>query len=241
MRHHVDNADSVRFDYRGLLKRKPWLARIIFSLEWAYIPAVELLMHSMLLLAPFVYRNQRQHRRRLITVLIFRALVFTLLCVSWSSKAVALYAIAYLVMLTFLRFMDAFQHSYEILANLGDADATFPHRGDRDYEEYNTYTNLLSTRWPALNLLALNFSYHNAHHTRPTVPWYRLPALHRQLYGDGPYAQAVGLRQQLRSFHRGRLARIYSDSDPEGAAEFSRALRRGDAVGANALNFLTAF
>ena len=46
---------------------------------------------------------------------------------------------------------------------------------DRQYEEDNTYSNLLSTRYPWLNLLVLNFCYHNVHHNKPSEPWYRLP------------------------------------------------------------------
>ena len=57
-------------------------------------------------------------------------------------------------------------------------------RRDLRYEYENTYSNLLSERWRWLNLLVLNFPYHNAHHVRPGVPWYRLPALHRSLYGE---------------------------------------------------------
>lgn len=238
MRHHVDNADALIFDYRGLLKRHPWLERAVFALEWAYIPAVEIMMHGMLMFAPFVYESKRDQRGYLLRTLLLRAALFAGL-LWWSPRAVAAYVVAYLLLLTVLRFMDTYQHNYDILLNLDDATAVFPHKGDRDYEEHNTYTNFISTRWPWLNLLALNFSYHNAHHTRPVEPWYRLPALHRELYGATGYAQAIGLRAQLRSFHRNRLARIHSET--YGAIEVPEALCKGEAVGANGLNFLTAF
>ncbi len=238
MRHHVDNAEPLLFDYRGLLKRHVWLERIVFALEWAYIPAVELLMHGLLLIAPFVFDSKRAQRGYLLRVLLLRGVVFAML-LWWSPRAVAFYALAYLLMLTFLRFIDSYQHNYEIMFNLDTTDANFPNKGNRDYEERNTYTNFISARWPWLNLLALNFSYHNAHHTRPVEPWYRLPALHRELHGDGPYVQAIGLREQLVSFHRNRMARIYSETYGEIAVQ--DALRRGEAVGVNALSFLTAF
>jgi len=238
MRHHVDNADPLIFDYRGMLKRHPWLERTVFALEWAYVPAVELLMHGMLFVAPFVYESKRDQRARLVAVLLLRGALFAVL-LWWIPRAVAGYAVAYLLMLTFLRFMDTYQHNYEILINLDDPNGLFPYKGDRDYEERNTYSNFISTRRPWLNLLALNFSYHNAHHTRPVEPWYRLPVLHRELYGDGACAQAIGLREQLVSYHRNRLARIHSES--YGEVEVPQALRQGAAVGANGLNFLTAF
>jgi fatty acid desaturase len=238
MRHHVDNADPLAFDYRGLLKRHPWLERSVFALEWLYIPAVELLMHGMLMIAPFVYASKRDQRGYLLRVLLLRGVLFAGL-LWWSPRAVVAYCFAYLLLLTFLRFMDAYQHNYEILINLDDQNAIFPHKGDRDYEEHNTYTNLISARWPWLNLLALNFSYHNAHHTRPVAPWYQLPALHRELYGEGDYGQAIFLQEQLRSFHRNRLARIYSET--YGEFDVPEALHKSEAVGANGLNFLTAF
>ena len=57
-----------------------------------------------------------------------------------------------------------------------------------------------------LNWLTLNFGFHNAHHARPTTPWYRLPALHFEMYGSDP-KHVIPLAAQLRLFHRHRLAR----------------------------------
>ena len=45
-----------------------------------------------------------------------------------------------------------------------------------------------------LNLLLLNFSYHNAHHERPIEPWYRLPALHARLY-PGEHHQTLPMTE----------------------------------------------
>lgn len=238
MRHHIVNADPVSFDYRGLLKRKPWMERLVFALEWAYIPAVEILMHAMLVFAPFYFPKKHHQRKRVFVVCVVRGALFLAL-LWWSPRAVLLYVAAYLLMLTVLRFMDAFQHNYEITLNLEDSKAVFPHKGDAVYEQKNTYSNLISRRWPWLNLLVLNFCYHNAHHEKPTVAWHKLPALHRQLYAGQNETQTIVFIEQLRSFHRNRLARIHSDD--YGAVEVRQALRGGHAVGANALNFLTAF
>jgi acyl-lipid omega-6 desaturase (Delta-12 desaturase) len=238
MRHHVVNADPLSFDYRGLLKRHPLAARLVFALEWAYIPAVEIMMHAMLVCAPFYFSGKRAQRRRVLAVVAVRAALFLAL-LWWSPRAVALYCVAYLLLLTVLRFMDTFQHNYELTLNLDDPKAVFPHKGDSVYEQSNTYTNLLSRRWPWLNLLVLNFCYHNAHHEKPTAVWHRLPALHRQLYAGTGEPQTIGFFDQLRAYHRNRLPRIYSDD--YGNVEVRQALRDGSAVGANGLNFLTAF
>lgn len=237
MRHHVDNADPISFDYRAWLKAHPKTERVVFALEWCYIPAVDLLMHAMLMVAPFTDFGNREHRPRAIAVVLTRAALFVLLA-AWSLKAVILYALAYTLMLMVLRFFDAYQHNYEIVVNLNDPKAELPHKGDREYEENNTYSNLISRRWPVLNLLVLNFCYHNAHHTKPTVPWYKLPALHIETYGDN-YTRTVGLKGQLKSYHRNRIAGVYAET--YGQVEVPQALRDGKAVPVYGLSFLTAF
>ncbi len=237
MRHHVDNADPISFDYRAWLKAHPNTEKLVFALEWCHIPAVDLLMHGMLVIAPFTRIGKGALKQR--TLLIAAARVTALIVLAaWSLKAVLLYALAYTLMLMVLRFFDAYQHNYEIVVNLNDPDAELPHKGNREYEENNTYSNLISRRWPVLNLLILNFCYHNAHHTKPTMPWYKLPALHRELYGDH-FTRTVGLKGQLKSYHRNRIAGIYAET--YGQVEVPEALREGTAVPVYGLSFLTAF
>ncbi|MCL7943743.1 fatty acid desaturase [Marinobacter sp. ATCH36] len=237
MRHHVDNADPISFDYREWLKAHPGTEKIVFALEWCYIPAVDILMHAVLMVAPFTRIGTSSLRKRLVAVLLTRAAVLVALA-AWSVKAVLLYALAYMLMLTVLRFFDAYQHNYEIVVNLKDPDAELPRKGDREYEQDNTYSNLISRRWPALNLLVLNFCYHNAHHAKPTMPWYKLPALHNDLFGDA-YTRTVGMKGQLRSYHRNRLDGIYAET--YGQVEVPEALHDGKAVPVYGLSFLTAF
>ncbi|KPQ29410.1 MAG: Fatty acid desaturase [Marinobacter excellens HL-55] len=237
MRHHVDNADPISFDYRAWLKAHPRTEKLVFALEWFYFPAVDILMHALLMIAPFTSIGDAKQRKRLAAVLLTRSILLVTLAF-WSIKAVLLYALAYLLMLTVLRFFDAYQHNYEIVVNLKDPDAEFPHKGNKDYEQNNTYSNLISRRWPVLNLLVLNFCYHNAHHAKPTMPWYKLPALHNELFGDA-YTCTVGLKGQLRSYHRNRIAGIYAET--YGQVEVPEALRDGKAVPVYGLSFLTAF
>ena len=170
-------------------------------------------------------------------VVLIRGAAFTAILVV-SAKAALLYLLAYLLFMTVLRFMDAFQHNYEIHLTLDTPDAPAPFRGDRDYEERNTYSNFLSRRWPWLNLLVLNFNYHNAHHAKPTVPWHQLPALHHDLYPTA-CPQQLGFLEQLRSYHNNRVARVLSPD--YGSTNVRTALDEGRLVGANALSFLTAF
>ena len=46
---------------------------------------------------------------------------------------------------------------------------------------------------PLMSLLYLNNNLHHTHHAEPSMPWYALPALHRQLGGDDVAAQGAGL------------------------------------------------
>jgi fatty acid desaturase len=90
-------------------------------------------------------------------------------------------------------------------------------------------------RHPWLNLLTLNFGYHNAHHHRPSLPWYRLPALHRSLFGAATPA-VMPLRELLRTWHRNRVRRVCA----EGYGAFGEGVGRADSfVGAHGVSFLT--
>lgn len=237
MRHHVDNYDPVVWDYRSYLKRHPAAEKVVRAAEWAYIPAIEIMMHAMLVLAPWCMESRRDQRGRVLWVVLVRGGLLALV-LAISVKAFLLYVLAQLLLLTALRFMDCYQHNYEVVFNLDDKDFTFPHRGDAQYEQRNTYSNLLSHRYPWVNLLVLNFCYHNAHHLKPTLGWYRLPALHAQMYPDVE-PQTLGFLEQARAFHKHRVARIYAED--YGDDEVKQSLQEGRAVGVDALSFLTAF
>ncbi len=209
-RHHIERADILAVDYRAILAHHPLLDRLVRWAAYLHIPSVEILLQWLDVLAPF-YLPQRRHLK---TRTMYRLAVrLGLLCVLFlaSPLAAAGYLAAYLLFLWVLGFMDAFQHTYAIHYRLG-APQQKPEK-DRTYEEENTYTNLLSARFPSLNLLVLNFCYHNVHHRKPSEPWYRLPSLHRELYADG-CVQCIPLSTQLAHFHRHRVDRIlHSDSE----------------------------
>lgn len=236
MRHHVDRADVISLDTQALLQASPvWVRRAVLALEWAYVPAVELLMHAYVVARPFLDPTRHGERGRAVAILAVRGSAFAALGLV-SPRALLLYAVAYLAMVTVLRFADAFQHTYDAYA-IPDGDPVPADRlRDKAYEQANTYSNLASLRWPWINLLLLNFPYHNAHHDRPTAPWYRLPALHRELYGEHP-RQVIPMARLLLPFHRHRVTRVlaedYGEVDPGSgqAAAF---------VGAVSVSFLTA-
>lgn len=233
VRHHVDRADITCFDFKRFLARHPLTARTVLALEWAWIPACEILMCLQIAWGPLFRPQERQYRRRALGMLLLRISLLTALAV-WSPRAVALYLVAVMIKLHVLNFMDSFQHSYPqyFIA----AQERLPvARGSQQYEQQNTFTNPLSDEFRWLNLAVLNFGYHNAHHAHPTVPWFRLPRLHDRLYGrDAPCVLHVGAL--LRSYHRHRVARVFSEPPP--ALGAGRAVMEASA-GAHGVSFLT--
>ncbi|PTR16200.1 fatty acid desaturase [Nitrosospira sp. Nsp2] len=257
MRHHVDHADIIGFDYRPYLVRHPVQLRIVKALEWLYVPAVEIIMHGALVIAPFIVEEKKNQRLRTAMVITVR---FSLLAVLflYSAAAYACYLFAHVLFLTILRFMDALQHNYEIVLPSGEGGAGHEglegreefgapgRRGDRAYEHAHTFSNPVSVARPWLNLVTLNFGYHNAHHARPTAPWHALPALHNELYGGVSGEQrgneavfVIPFLKQLSSFHSGRVARILGDDCETKGNRFAQRLEHGRAVGATGMSFLT--
>jgi fatty acid desaturase len=209
-RHHIERADILAVNYRDVLVQHPLLDRSVRWGAWLFLPTVDLLLQVLDLLAPFYLPQRRHLRSRNLCLLGIRA---SLLCVAFyiSPLAALGYMISYLLFLSVLGFMDAFQHSYDIHYRLLDSQQK--PALDRHYEEGHTYSNLPSSRIPLANLLVLNFCYHNVHHQKPSEPWYRLPALHAKCYPND-CAQLVPLSKQLANFRRYRIERIHhADSD----------------------------
>ena len=236
LRHHADRLDVVTFDYRATLKATPaWARHTVLGLEWAYVPAVEFMMRGMVIAAPFYYGNTRD-RVRVILLLAIRVVFFVALALV-SIKALLLYALAYVLFLHVLRFMDAFQHTYDVFPSRSLEPAPADPKRTRRYEYENTYSNLVAVRWPWLNLLTLNFAYHNAHHTRSGEPWYRLPALHHALYGEND-PQVLPCHDLLGGYHRNRVTRVLAED--YGSVGGSTSTRASSFIGAVGVSFLTA-
>ncbi|HZE92139.1 MAG TPA: fatty acid desaturase [Rhizobacter sp.] len=238
MRHHVERADVMTFDSRGFLLRSPaWFRNTVLALEWAYVPAVEFMMRAFVILLPFIDPRKRGRKLRVAGIAAVRLLACAAL--AWFSvKALVLYFVAYMVFITVLRFADCFQHTYDAYPILDDQPIPDDKLRDAVYEQSNTYSNVVGVDRFWLNLLWLNFGYHNAHHERPTLPWYRLPAFHRELYG-ADHEQVIPVHTLLKSFHVNRVKRVISDD--YGAVQPQGTPGRADGfLGAVGVSFLTA-
>ena len=238
MRHHVDRADVLTYDYKALLHRNPLLRKAVVALEWAYVPAVELIMHGYVIALPFLAESRRERRGHVLTVGLVRVAGFALL--GWFSLAgLAGYAVAYLIMLHALRFADAYQHTYDAFAVLQGGDIPADKVRDRAYEQRHTYSNVVLARHPLANLLLLNFPYHNAHHERPIEPWHRLPELHARLF-PASYAQVLPMGTLLAAYHRYRVLRLVSDDYGAVVETPDGRLDPNGFYGAVGVSFLTA-
>jgi fatty acid desaturase len=232
VRHHMDRADIVSFDFRERLLKYPKTLKIIQVLEYFYIPALEIMMHALVIILPFIKVSRRHLRSRVITVLVLRVAFFTALA-SISAKVLLLYPVAYVLFLTVMRFMDVHQHTYDLYETLDQERGDEVKQYDRAFETRNTYSNVLSLKYPWLNLLVLNFSYHNVHHDQQMQPWYRLPKLHKKLYGEDK-TQVLLFSNLLNSYHKYRVERIVNsdaaDSDVHKGKDF---------IGVDGVSFLT--
>ena len=234
MHHHIDRADVLTFNVQHLMRDMPSFARnLIKLLEWMYIPALEILMHFLVIILPFIKPEWHYKRLRLMGVMLIRAPLFILL--AWLSiKAWLLYLLAYGIMLTALRFADAFQHTYDVFLQ-SDGKIAVGKLRDRAYEQANTFSNLTSLQYPSLNLFFLNFPYHNAHHEKPIVPWHQLPQLHQQLFGDTTMLPIIPMSKLLKAYHLHRVTRLQSNDYGELNNSSANAF-----IGAAGVSFLTA-
>ncbi|MFA9202044.1 MAG: fatty acid desaturase, partial [Candidatus Nanopelagicaceae bacterium] len=203
--HHVKRVDVFTFDIPSAIKNIPSSLRlIIVALEWLYFPVVSFWSrwHSLIIL----WQNSKLHgeQTRILLTLIFRGCLFSLLALV-SIKALLLYFLAYIGMITVLRWIDAFQHTYEAFP----VGANLPKR-DRTHEQKHTYSNLISRRYPWLNSLFLNFGYHNAHHANMKCPWYRLQSLDDELFKNNPPKQHISIAKQLTNYHQFRVTRLFT-------------------------------
>jgi len=242
--HHYDRADTVEFDYRSALKAAPAILRgCVLALEWAFCPAVEMLMHVRSAVAPFLNRSLplAAERRLMSAIGTPVALAFWAFLVARSGMmALCLYFLSTAVFLQILSVHDAFQHTYTVL--LPNADGTYvtgPGPRTPAYEEENTYSPLISESWPLVNALTLNFGMHNAHHRKPMTPWYKLPALHREMYAKsgGTSAQVLPMTELWGTYIRNRLRRVLEED--YGVVAKAGSDRARAFVGSLGVSFLT--
>lgn len=240
--HHVDRADTTSFEYKHVLRAQPKPVRnTILALEYCFVPIVETLMHTYVALYPIFAIHDTKvtshgpYRRT------SAAMGSTAIAALWLTLfaqgglyALALNYAAAALMLHVLMIHDAFQHTYIVLAD-DDTYVAGPGNRTAQYEDSNTYSNLISKNYPMLNLLSLNFGYHNAHHAKPMSPWYKLPAVHDALYSEEK-RELIPMAELMGTWFRNRIARAIDD-DYGVVGEGPR--RTDNFIGSLGVSFLT--
>ncbi|MBE9018161.1 fatty acid desaturase [Chroococcidiopsidales cyanobacterium LEGE 13417] len=228
--HHKNRADFSAFSLPDFLQTAPKpILRLIVALEWLYFPAVNFLLRWFNALSPFLGQQRRDERVRNGLLLLLRGSLFTALAI-YSPRAIVLYFFAYICFINILRFIDCFQHTYTVF-QLGQPLPQY----SLEHEEANTFSNLISLRWSWLNLLLLNFGYHNAHHRVIRCPWYLLPKLDAELYPRN-YRQYVTLPQLIANYHRFRIHRLFYGQGM--VVDTEKGLNLDNFVGAVGVSFL---
>lgn len=205
--HHVDRVDVFTFDPVAALQKLPIPIRQIFLiLEWFYFPIMGFWSCWRSIVSPWWNTQRRDRRVSTLLIISLRIAMFALLGLI-SLRALLLYFLAYIGMMTIMRWGDCFQHTYEAFP-----PGTILPKRDRIHEETNTFSTLFSRRYPWLNLLLLNFGYHSAHHAVMKCPWHSLPELDRELYPDNQSQdnpiRYISLGRQLSNYHRFRVTRF---------------------------------
>ncbi len=243
-RHHLDNDDAVWFLHEEFIARHPRLAQLIKLLEWFYVPAYDLIMHVITMFTAFVIPQRRDQLAHNLLVLLVRGGIFCTV-LYYRPKAALLYLLAYFIMMHILRLKDSVQHDYGSNPTLFVENP--PSRyGGRASEQAHTFSNPECLRYDWPNYFTLCFGFHNAHHHRPTVPWYRLPEHHRKTFGNDP-SRVIPFAVQLKMYHRYRVQRVtHSGGDLDGLptpweGEYLERARAGRIYGGNAVSFLNSF
>ena len=235
LRHHGDRADLAFIDYRAYVTALPQgIRKLLLALEWLHIPALELLLLFRVRFGPFTRDYLKHERARVVLVWISR---WSLLGGLFLASPLALlgYMMAYALFIKIMHLGDAFAHTYEEYV-ISTPDEPVPNDGrDNAYDHDHTYSNLISRQFPVLNLINLNFAYHNAHHYHAVTPWHRLPALHAKLY-DAEEEQVLPFAELWRSIHRNRL-KVILENDMGSVGKGQG--RADDFLGVHGVSFLS--
>ena len=205
--HHIEGVDFYSFDRIALQQSFPMpIQKLIIALEWLYFPATFIIPQAQAISAPFWQADRQSERLRVSLVFGIRLLSFAVL--GWfSAKALLLYFVSYIGMVNIVRLMDCLQHTY-VAYPVGTPIA----KKDLVYEQTNTFSTPISRRYPWLNLLLINFGYHNAHHAMMKCPWHNLPALDRAIAQQQP-VHHLSLLQVLANYHRFRVQRVFNKDE----------------------------
>lgn len=201
--HHRNKVGYDSFSITSWVLSLPASIRtVLVTLEFFYIPVLSFISRWRTLLVPLISSKYKHMHLRIITVFLARTTFFGILYLikPWSI----LYCfLAHVAMLNILRVYDCYHHTFVIIP-LGSPTPKL----DKDYEQKNTFSSLISRKHYWTNWIFLNYGYHNAHHYRPDMPWHELPNLDRAMYKETE-EHCILFPDLVFWYHRNRINRIY--------------------------------
>ncbi|CAF0824798.1 unnamed protein product [Adineta ricciae] len=217
--HHAVQVGIDSYQVSHILSTWPrWLQILILPLEACYIPVLSFISWWRTLIVPLYVHKYQHLRKRIVIVFVLRHTFFyTMWCIRPTS--LVCYFAAHVLFIDVMRVYDAYHHTFQIVSR-----GTLPPKHDFDYEQQTTYStvfgrNTLTRRM--LDMIFLNYGYHNAHHRYPRVPWHRLQELDAIMYPKSN-GHVIRLPAALKEYHRRRIDRITQ--------------KRGDSFGKPKLN-----
>lgn len=211
--HHSFRVDFVQMDFRIWMESHPVVKKIVYAMHRVYLPGAEILCHMLTIASPWMFDNLKDRRQFVIDIALGRLCFYLgLSIISW--KLVFAYLAARVIAMQILALIDCHQHTFKTIdidTKPGDIVKMEGYSKSKQYEDEHTKSNLISTRFPWLNLLLLNFTYHNVHHKFPDAPWHQLPEKHKQFYEINTCV--IKFKDVLYNFHKHRLTRLQLRQD----------------------------
>ncbi|HNN94958.1 MAG TPA: fatty acid desaturase [Pseudomonadota bacterium] len=201
--HHINKVGYDSFSITEWVKGLPRLPRIILiTLEWFYFPILSFISRGRALTYPFRNKKYRHLRLRVAVAILFRMAILILfyLINPWSVLSVF---ISHIGMISAFRLYDCYHHTFQVIP-LGSKIPVLP----GNYEQERTFSSLLSREHAWLNLIFLNYGYHNAHHYLFAAPWYHLPTIDRLMFGESNQRHIL-FRDWITWYHKNRIRRIF--------------------------------
>jgi len=214
VRHHSEKIDLLGIDLKEYLRRiGKGARRTLVFLESIYVPVFFVVIKYVSIREIIRYDDLDKKLRALISVAASWTFYFVLVLI--SKFALIPFFCAICIRINVVRFVDAFQHSY----NQIDPSSKEPTSRNREYEFANTFSVPVAKKFRWLNLIILNFGFHGAHHVAPTCPWYLLPKLNQVLLDSHPLSHVsssswrewnVSAIALIRTYHKFRVKRIFT-------------------------------
>jgi fatty acid desaturase len=204
MAHHINKVGVDGFSITEWFKNKSRFTQtFLITLEYFYFPILTIFSRTRALFYPFWNVKYHHLRRRILIALLFQAVALFLFYKINPWSLLSLF-ISHILMINVFRLYDCYHHNFDLVP-LGTKLQSRPD----PYEQEHTFSSLFSRQKSIWNVLFLNYGYHNAHHYLFSAPWYHLPKIDKDMFGD-TQPQHILFSDWVRFYHKNRINRIFN-------------------------------